>query len=111
MSWVDQYIGIPHAPEGRAPPAWDCYGCIRYVLAVHASIYEASDPTQIDRSRWRKIEGRPQPFDLVEMRGHAAVFVTPDLVLHCEKDIGTVCVPVGRLRLPVRGIWRHESRA
>lgn len=110
MNWVDQYVGIPHVEGGKAPPAWDCYGCVRYVMAVHGSIYEAEDPTQIDRAKWSKVDGVPQAFDIVEMRGHIAVFVGPDRVLHCEKDTGTVCVPVKRLRLPVKGIWRHVSK-
>lgn len=105
MNWVDQYIGRPHAP-----PAWDCYVCARHILAVHGGICVALDPAQLDRAQWRKVEGRPQSFDIVEMRGHVAVFVSPDRVIHCEKETGTVCVPVKRLRLPPRGIWRHESR-
>ena len=110
MSWASQYVGIPYCEGGIAPLGWDCYGCVRYVLALHGDVYETADPTQIDRSKWTKVEGKAKAFDLAEMRGHVGVFVTADLVLHCEKTSGTVCVPVKRLRLPLRGIWRHESK-
>lgn len=109
MNWVDQYVGIPHAEGGTAPPAWDCYACVRYVLALHAKIFLPPDSAQIDRSQWHKVEGMPQVFDIAEMRAHIGLFVRPARVLHCEKGSGTVCVAPDRLRLPIRGVWRHQS--
>lgn len=122
MKWVDQYVGIPHAVEGMAPPAWSCWGCVRYVLALHAGIYLPVEPEKLDRSRWTIVE-TPQPFDLAEMPGlyrvngktkigrvHVGVYITSDRLLHCEESTGTVCVPTDRLRLPVLAIWRHETR-
>lgn len=112
LRWVDDYVGIPHLEGGIAPPAWDCYGCLRYVLALHAAILLPADPTQIDRSKWKKVEGAPQTFDIAEMRArseHVGMFVSPERILHCEESTGTVCVPRNRLRWPVRSVWRHES--
>jgi len=112
LRWVDEYVGVPHLKGGLAPPAWDCYGCLRYVLALHAAILLPADPTLLDRSQWTKVSGEPHAFDLAEMRArteHVGLFVSPTHILHCEESTGTVCVPVSRLRWPVRGIWRHES--
>ena len=56
---------------------------------------------------------QPQQFDLAQMQygtEHVGVFVSPDMVLHCERATGTVCVPVVRLR-ELLGVWRHRSRA
>lgn len=121
MTWVDQYVGIPHAVDGIAPPAWSCWGCVRYILAVHAGIYLPAWSEDLDRSRWSMID-TPQTFDLAEMSGlycvggktkvgrvHVGIFVANNLILHCEERTGTVCVPVDRLRLPVHAVWRHET--
>ena len=112
LRWVDEYVGIPHLKGGIAPPAWDCFGLLRYVLAVHAAILLPADPTQLDRTKWTKVEGEPQTFDIAEMRArseHVGVFVSAVRILHCEEATGTVCVPIERVRWPIRGIWRHES--
>jgi cell wall-associated NlpC family hydrolase len=121
VTWVDQYIGVPFLKDGRATAGWDCWGCVRYVLALHAQIYLPSDPEKLDRSRWSLVE-KARAFDLVEMPGllvadgrtsvgrvHVGVFVNEKQVLHCQELRDTVCVPVDRLRLALRGIWRHES--
>ena len=123
MIRVDEYVGIPHQKLGIAPPAWDCWGCVRYVLAVHAGIFLPVFPEELVRSTWVRVE-TPRPFDLAEMPGlfrvngktkigrcHVGIYVAEDRILHCEEATGTVCVPVDRLRLPVLDIWRHESLA
>lgn len=112
LRWVDEFVGVPYLKGGLAPPRWDCWGCTRYVLALKAGIFLPADPTQLDRSQWSKVNGAPQAFDIAEMRSgseHAGVFVSPDRILHCEEQTGTVCVELARLRWPPRGVWRHES--
>lgn len=99
---------------GLAPPAWDCWGCVRHVLEHHAGIVLPFDPTRLDRRDWRMVAGRPQAFDIAEMRltgAHAGLFVTPSLILHCAEATGTVCVAPGQLLSPVLAVWRHASRA
>jgi len=119
--WTDQYIGVPFLKDGRTPSGWDCYGCVRYVLALHAGIYLPPLPEALDRSKWIKVE-MAQAYDLAEMPGlsvvdgktrvaltHVGMFVSASRLLHCKDGQDTVCIPVDRLRLPVVAIWRHES--
>lgn len=111
---LEAYVGRPHSAE------WDCYACVRQVLAAEAGITIPALPEQIDRSQWVKVT-TPATFDLAEMMGltsangktriapvHVGLYIAPDRVLHCEASTGTVCVPIDRLRLPIVAFWRFD---
>lgn len=100
LTWPDRWVGLPFAPRGRGPDAYDCWGLVREVSRVH---FAAELPVWDDyedladrerlagvvtgaRGRFESI-ARPRAGDLVLFRiggqpCHVGLVVAPPLFLH-----------------------------
>jgi cell wall-associated NlpC family hydrolase len=102
---VAKYIGIPFAPRGRGPDAFDCWGLVAYIYAVElgvelpAYVYEEEDQFDtIAAARndgyWREVD-EPSIWDVAlftaQGRPHVALCIDNQRMLHVPEG-GTSCV-------------------
>lgn len=132
--WVDRYVGIPFA-EGSSLDGCHCWGLVALVFSERAGIeldrYEdiASDDLlrvarQLAKGKatldWRQVS-EPQALDVALMhsrmaRGvinHVGVFVTPTHILHIERGINSLVVPLDHFSIKDRRVvsfHRHISQ-
>lgn len=124
MGMAADYIGLPFVDKGRDRAGLDCWGLVRLVFAEKRGITlpDFSDISAYDARRvagaiaaecetpsWLPVmRGAEQEFDVVVMRGpifatdgrayglprHVGVVTDDRRVLHIEKDIDAVCIPL-----------------
>lgn len=129
--WSLPFVGIPLVNKGRSPAGVDCWGVVHLVFTRHLGI--ADFPSYADRyvsdderaeialivageaelPIWQKIEGRPEPFDILFFRvgrwdSHAALVVDRLHVLHASIEAGqTVVERRDAVRMPFAFAGRY----
>jgi cell wall-associated NlpC family hydrolase len=80
------FVGVPWSPRGEAPPAWNCWGCVRYLRRLifgkdspsFAEAYNAADVADLARvetliserlGSWTPVAPRPGAVLLFEQFG------------------------------------------
>ena len=124
MSWSDAYLGLPWADLGRDREGCDCYGLARLVYAEQLGIelpsYAGAYVGAAERAEiaallseaeqdgpWRRVEGRPQAFDILlfrrgRLRSHVGIAIDARMMLHMD---GETQARVARLDAPR---WRSR---
>lgn len=117
LAWADRYLAIPFLDFGRSEDGCDCFGLYALVLARETGVMLpevgvscgqgpraviAKVASEIASGAWRRVDGEPQRFDLVQMKGyfrsgdelqrsdavHIGCATGPGTVLHTEKPAG-----------------------
>jgi cell wall-associated NlpC family hydrolase len=133
MSWAHAYVGLPFAPFGLGPRAYNCWGLVRQVLADRHGInvppygdLGADDLAGIaDRMgapplEWSEV-ARPRAFDvmLAAQRPasvvplHCGIMVDARRVLHIAEATNACVMALDHPHLAGRvlGFWRHRDIA
>ena len=128
----DQYLDIPFKAKGRDHRGADCWGLVRIVAREQfgkhlpplvVAEYDTKQRLSCARAirKWRaysgcrKVEGDPQPGDLVLMstagtESHVGICIIPGRILHTEEPYGPRVQKIGeldRLRAIV-GVYRAD---
>lgn len=140
MNWSNNYVGLPYLDLGRTRAGVDCWGLVRLIysdeLGIDLPPYDTISPQDGPRMReavrheqatgeWSGVPtGHERPFDVAIMWGtwqqdgktvggdvHVGVFAPHRRILHIEKGIGAVCVPMNNPHIArrFRRAFRHEA--
>lgn len=129
MNWAAGYVGIPFANSGAGRRGCHCWGLVRLVyrerLQVDLPAYDTITaeqllaiargfPNELNNDPWRPADGPRQDYDVILMHArslplHIGVAVGSDRLLHVERGIASMCVPIDhpRYRHRVIGAYRH----
>ena len=133
FDWAAKYVGLAHAPRGRGPDGFDCWGLVREVYGREFGIelpdyldgfVRGGDEKRIgqlvreERQGWRTIwPGAEQPGDgiLLRVRGepmHIGIVVEPGTMLHVMAGCNSVLERYRSIMWEkrVEGFYRHGSR-
>lgn len=129
--WLVDYIGLPFAPHGRGPAAFDCWGLVRHVLAREFGIeslpsYNAGYRSVKDRAvaalvgrettrAWARLSlesawlGDVIAFNVAARPRHVGLVIDADWMLHIQRGADS-CLSRFR-RVPwadrIEGVYRH----
>ena len=134
IAWTAAYVGTPFTDKGRDLRGADCWGLVRLVYANQLGIelpsygeISAMDMARVARAigggkagqSWVPVErDQLRAFDVVVMRGHGTretchvgVMVDVTHILHVERGIDAVAVPLNHWTVKRRLIAfrRHVS--
>lgn len=113
--WSAPFVGIPYLDKGRSAAGVDCWGACWLVHTVHlchpdfpsyADRYVSGDEHaeisaivagEAELPIWQRIEGRPQPYDILFFRrgrwdSHAALAVDAQWMLHTSAAAGQTVI-------------------
>lgn len=118
MAWVNDYVGVPYAVNGRDREGWDCWGLVLAVFADRLGVtlpdwrwqepFALSDKLRAMRGAWRDVDKQGDALELGAPRDFAialvAVYGQPHHVglsigtgvLHAQRYGGTVYEPRSR---------------
>lgn len=131
LAWPARYVGLHFVDGGRDRAGVDCWGLVRLVLkqecAIEVPTYgeiSALDLTAIAGKvgnesaldPWVNVVGELRPFDVVVMHKqrvpvHIGIMVSSTEVLHVEKKISAVMVPITHHSIAMRkpSFFRHRD--
>ncbi|WP_338466461.1 C40 family peptidase [Novosphingobium sp. ZN18A2] len=88
---AEALVGTPYVWGGRGGAGIDCSGLVQTVFA-RAGFRLPRDSDQQEAEAGRKLDAgaAPQRGDLVFLKGHVAILVDADTVIHASQDAGKV---------------------
>lgn len=141
MGVAADYVGLPFLNQGRTRAGLDCWGLVRMVYAEKLGItlpdfseIEAFDARRVSRAIAEQVAttswvpvmtGAEREFDVAVMRGpifsesgqafgvprHVGIITDDRRVLHIEKGIDAVCVPLASqsVRNRIMRVYRYHA--
>lgn len=108
-----RFVGLPYAPGGRGPEAFDCWGLARLVyselLGLSLPALDGSEPLAPEVHGWERVPG-PRLLDVGHWPGvrggHCGLYAGGGRVLHSSAPHGASAISsLGSIALPSAPIW------
>lgn len=131
MNWANKYVGLPFVDHGRDFNGVDCWGLVQLVMKTeqHIELPSYGETSALDLQKvaglissesvidpWTKITHSIAPFDVVVMYRrkdpiHVGIMVSSTDILHIEKKISAVMIPLTHPTICFRNptIYRHRE--
>ena len=118
MTALSRFVGLPYAPGGRGPEAFDCWGLARLVyaelLGLALPALDGSEPLAPEVHGWERVPG-PRLLDVAHWPGvrggHCGLYAGRGLVLHsCEWGGASILSAIGSVGLPSEPVWWRRAR-
>ena len=110
---LSRYVGLPYAPGGRGPEAFDCWGLARLVyadlLGLALPALDGTEPLAPEVHGWTEAPG-PRLLDVAHWPGasggHCGVYAGGGFVLHAHAAHGAALLSrLGGLTTPSKPVW------
>jgi len=123
---IDQYVGLPFAEDGRGPDRYDCWGLVKRVLEKefglaglpnYLGVESVGDAIALAKSSrtWRASSSPRRGAVVVMLTDgvpeHVGVMVDDRNVLHVDRRMAAVCVPITHPSVAgrIESFWLHAD--